>query len=206
MYARGPCHLNRTQVNSVYCQASVGGGPEVKAKTQRVQRCYYRSHGYKDCGFHFIHYTIYTLQGIVNPCSCVCIQTNLLIPMFNHGWLVVCLFDCVGPSLKRLWECWLKTMHELCTFYTLILICIVLIWWMFSYKWLQLLEKFLRHVRTLCVAWCTARNSPVHSNGVINYAIAVRLFRTVLRDRPKNFSRYNSVNNVWFWKINEMLT
>ena len=38
------------------------------------------------------------------------------------------------------------------------------------------------------------RNSPVHSNGVINYAIALRLFRTVLlRDHLKNFSRYNSV-------------
>ena len=59
---------------------------------------------------------------------------------------------------------------------------------------LLLLERyFLRHVRTLCVALRAARNSPVHSNGVINYAIAVRLFRTVLRDRLKNFSRYNSV-------------
>ena len=37
-----------------------------------------------------------------------------------------------------------------------------------------------------------ARNSPVHSNSVINYAIAVRLFRTVMRrDRLKNFSGYN---------------
>ena len=47
----------------------------------------------------------------------------------------------------------------------------------------QLLEQFLRLVRTLCVA----RNSPVHSNGVINYAIAVSLFQTVLRDRLKSF-------------------
>ena len=37
-----------------------------------------------------------------------------------------------------------------------------------------------------------ARISPVHSNGVINYAIAIRLFRTVLRDRLKNFWRNNS--------------
>ena len=33
---------------------------------------------------------------------------------------------------------------------------------------------FLRRVRTLCVALHTARNSPVHSNGVINYAITIR--------------------------------
>ena len=39
-----------------------------------------------------------------------------------------------------------------------------------------------------------ARNSPIHSNGVINYEIVVRLFRTVLRDRLKNFSRYNSAS------------
>ena len=37
--------------------------------------------------------------------------------------------------------------------------------------------------------------SPVHSNGVINYAIALHLFRTVMRDRLKNFSRYN--NSEW---------
>jgi hypothetical protein len=43
----------------------------------------------------------------------------------------------------------------------------------------------------VCVALRTARNSPVHSNGVMNYAVAIRLFRTVLRDRLKNFSRYN---------------
>ena len=53
------------------------------------------------------------------------------------------------------------------------------------------LEKFLRRVRTLRVALRAARNSPVHSNGVINYAIAVRLFRTVRLFRLKNFSRYN---------------
>ena len=45
--------------------------------------------------------------------------------------------------------------------------------------------------KLMCVALRTVRNSPVHSNGVINYAIAVRLFRTVLRDRLKNYSRYN---------------
>ena len=45
------------------------------------------------------------------------------------------------------------------------------------------LEKFLTRVQTLCVALRAARNSPVlHGNSVINYAIAVRLFRTVLRD------------------------
>ena len=38
------------------------------------------------------------------------------------------------------------------------------------------LEEFLRRVRTLRVALRAARNSPVHNNGVINYATAVRLF------------------------------
>ena len=52
--------------------------------------------------------------------------------------------------------------------------------------------KVLRRVQTFCVALRAARNSPVHSNGVMNYAIAVRLFRTVLRDRLKNLSRYNT--------------
>ena len=41
--------------------------------------------------------------------------------------------------------------------------------------------------KMLCVALRTTRISPVHSNGVINYVFAVRLFRTVLRDRLKNF-------------------
>ena len=41
---------------------------------------------------------------------------------------------------------------------------------------------------------CTAHNSPIHSNGVVNYAIAIRLFRKVLRDRLKNLSRYNIVS------------
>ena len=50
---------------------------------------------------------------------------------------------------------------------------------------LLLLEKFLRHVQTFCVALHAVRNSPVHGNGVINYAITVRVFRTVLRDRLK---------------------
>ena len=44
----------------------------------------------------------------------------------------------------------------------------------------------------LCVTLRAASNAPVHSTGVINYAIAVRLFRTVLRDHLNNFSRYNS--------------
>ena len=57
---------------------------------------------------------------------------------------------------------------------------------------LLLLEKFLRCIRTLCVVLREARNSPVHSNSVINYTVAARLFRTVLRDRLKNLSRYNS--------------
>ena len=56
---------------------------------------------------------------------------------------------------------------------------------------LLFLEKFLRRVRTLRVALRAACNSPFHSNGVINYVIVVRLFLTVLRDRLKNFSRYN---------------
>ena len=36
---------------------------------------------------------------------------------------------------------------------------------------------------------CIAPNSYLHSNAVMNYAIAIRLFRTVLRIRFKNFSR-----------------
>ena len=36
--------------------------------------------------------------------------------------------------------------------------------------------KFFRHVQTLCMALRIACNSPVHSNTVINYAIAIRLF------------------------------
>ena len=51
-----------------------------------------------------------------------------------------------------------------------------------SRQYILLLEKFLRGARTLCMALRAARNSPVHSNGVINYAIAVRLFLTVLCD------------------------
>ena len=42
-----------------------------------------------------------------------------------------------------------------------------------SFKALCLLEKFLRRVQTLCVALRTTRNSPVPSNNVINYAIAI---------------------------------
>ena len=53
-------------------------------------------------------------------------------------------------------------------------------------------KKFeTRYKRCACGIAYRARNSSVHSNGVINYAIAIRLFRTVLRDRLKNFSRYN---------------
>ena len=59
-------------------------------------------------------------------------------------------------------------------------------------------EKCFETRRMLCVALRTARNSPVHSNGVINYAFVVRLFRTELRDRLKNFSRYNSDGHVNF--------
>ena len=46
-----------------------------------------------------------------------------------------------------------------------------------------------------CVWHCVLRvtHPPVHSNGVINYVVAVRLFLTVLRDRLKNFSRYNRI-------------
>ena len=57
---------------------------------------------------------------------------------------------------------------------------------------LLLREKFLRRVQTLCIALRNMRNSPVHSNAVINYAIMIRLFRSVLRDRLKNFSSNNS--------------
>ena len=38
-----------------------------------------------------------------------------------------------------------------------------------------LLENFLRCVRTLCMALRTASHSPVHSNAIINYVIAIRL-------------------------------
>ena len=62
---------------------------------------------------------------------------------------------------------------------------------------LLLLEKFLRCMQTLCVALRTARNSPVHSNGVINYAIAIRLFQTVMRDCLKNFSSSNILFCIW---------
>ena len=44
--------------------------------------------------------------------------------------------------------------------------------------------KVLRHVK--CCAWHSVRHD------VLNYAIAIRLFRTVLRDRLKNFWRNNS--------------
>ena len=72
-------------------------------------------------------------------------------------------------------------------------------------SYLLLLEKILRRVQTLCVALRAARNSPVHSNGVIKYAIVIRLFRTVLCDRLKNFSRYNIIiiiGRPWteYWK------
>ena len=56
---------------------------------------------------------------------------------------------------------------------------------------LLLLEKFLRRLRTLYVALRAARNSTGRSNGVINNAIVIRLFRTALCDHLKNFSRYN---------------
>ena len=42
----------------------------------------------------------------------------------------------------------------------------------------------------------SARNSTVHSNGVMNYATTIRLFWTVLRDHLENFSSNN--NNVSF--------
>ena len=45
---------------------------------------------------------------------------------------------------------------------------------------LLLLERFLKRVRTLCVALRIAPNSPIQSNTVINYVIAICLFRTVL--------------------------
>ena len=58
---------------------------------------------------------------------------------------------------------------------------------------LLFLKKFLRPVQTfLDVALRIAHISPVHSNAVINYAIAIRLFRTVSAyDRLKNFSSNN---------------
>ena len=54
----------------------------------------------------------------------------------------------------------------------------------------------------LFVAQRTAHISPVHSNGVINYAIAIRLFRTVLRDRLKNFWRNNMYMYVRYGELN----
>ena len=53
---------------------------------------------------------------------------------------------------------------------------------------LFLLELFLRHVRMLHVALRIAPNSLVHSNTVVNYVIAIRLFQTVLRNCLENFS------------------
>ena len=57
---------------------------------------------------------------------------------------------------------------------------------------LFLLEKFVRGVQTLCVALRIVCNSSVHSNVLINYAIAIHLFRIVLRNNLKNFSSNNS--------------
>lgn len=54
----------------------------------------------------------------------------------------------------------------------------------------MLLEKCLRCIQTLCVALHAAHKSPVH--GVINYAIMVRLFWTMLPDRIKNFCQVQS--------------
>ena len=61
-------------------------------------------------------------------------------------------------------------------------------------------KSFLRRV-----ALRAARNSPVHSNSAINYAIAVRLFRTVLRDRlkktcPGTIATYRPIA-LFFWKL-----
>ena len=74
-------------------------------------------------------------------------------------------------------------------------------------KILLLLEKFLRRVRTLWVVLRATCNSPVHSNGVINYAIAAHLFRTVLHGSLKNFPgtimilysyKYNIIVQIFF--------
>ena len=60
-------------------------------------------------------------------------------------------------------------------------------WWIVLCSW-KSVWKCLSRVETLRVALRAARNSPVHSNGVINYAIMVCLFWTVLRDdRLKTF-------------------
>ena len=55
-----------------------------------------------------------------------------------------------------------------------------------------LLEKFLRHVRTLCVALHIARNSPIHSNAVINNAIVIRLLCLIMVCPQYHYSRINA--------------
>ena len=65
----------------------------------------------------------------------------------------------------------------------------------YTTKWneinLLLLEMFLRCIWTLCVAMRIAPISPIHSTDVINYSVTIHLFRTVLRNRLKNFSSNN---------------
>ena len=58
-------------------------------------------------------------------------------------------------------------------------------------------NKFLRRVQALFMAFHVAANSSVDSNAVINYVIAIRLFRTVLRNRLKIFSNNNIVLLVY---------
>ena len=52
-------------------------------------------------------------------------------------------------------------------------------------------ETWRNVVRGMCIAF----NSPVHSNAVLNYIIAIRLFRTVLRNHGKNVSSNNRLEH-----------
>ena len=51
-------------------------------------------------------------------------------------------------------------------------------------EYLLLLEKFLRCIRTLCVALRIARNPPIHSNAEINYAYFEQCGMIVSKSSP----------------------
>ena len=60
-------------------------------------------------------------------------------------------------------------------------------------------KKFLRRVRMLCVALRTVPKSPVHSNGVINYAIAIYVyFEQCCVIVSKTFPGTKNYNIVYF--------
>ena len=70
------------------------------------------------------------------------------------------------------------------------------------------LKSFLRRVQTLGMALRVALNTPVHSNSVINYAITVRLFWTVLRawSSQKLFQvQYTVTLNRWIVLVNSQM-